>query len=155
MATPNDYTIRDIEPSDAEQWQRLYRGYRAFYRLPADDAAVATTWGWLLGRHYGLRGIVVVTPEGELVALANVRTFARPGIARMGLQLDDLFTAPNARGRSAGTALVHRAAEIAAEDNATVVRWITESDNATARSVYDSVAGLTGWVTYEMRPQGS
>jgi GNAT superfamily N-acetyltransferase len=147
-----EYVVRDIEAKDAEPWTRLYNGYRQFYNLPADDAAVATTWEWMLARQHGLRGIVAERSDGEIVALANLRTFARPSVAKVGLYLDDLFTAPGARGLGAASALLDRAAEIAAEDGANVIRWITASDNTKARSVYDSHAVATPWVTYDMKP---
>jgi len=143
---------RDIQPGDAESWVRLYSSYRSFYELSADDSSVATTWGWMLGRQHGLRGIVAVAPGGEVVALANLRLFARPSVGKMGLYLDDLFTLPSSRGSGAAGALLARAAEIAAEEGANVVRWITASDNAKARSVYDALATATPWVTYDMKP---
>ena len=152
MTSAGEILVRDIQAMDAEPWTRLYNGYRQFYNLQADDAAVATTWEWMLARQHGLRGIVAVRPDGEVVALANLRTFARPSTASMGLYLDDLFTAPSARGSGAASALLRRAAEIAAEDGANVVRWITASDNTKARSVYDSHAVATPWVTYDMKP---
>lgn len=103
-------------------------------------------------RRHGLRGIVAVRRDGEVVALANLRTFARPSAAKVGLHLDDLFTSPSSRGSGAASALLRRAAQIAAEDGANVVRWITASDNTKARSVYDSHAVATPWVTYDMKP---
>ena len=70
----------------------------------------------------------------------------------MGLYLDDLFTAPETRGRGAASALLTDAAERARAGGASVVRWITAADNATARSVYDTHAVATPWVTYDMKP---
>jgi GNAT superfamily N-acetyltransferase len=103
-------------------------------------------------REHGLRGLVVEADDGALIALANLRTFARPSSATVGLYLDDLFTDPAARGTGAGKALLLRAAGIADEEGASVVRWITAADNATARRLYDSVAAETPWVTYDLAP---
>lgn len=147
-----DNRVRDVEARDEEAWGRLYRGYREFYRLEGDDAKVATTWGWVSRREHGLRGLVVEADDGALIALANLRTFARPSSATVGLYLDDLFTDPAARGSGAGKALLLRAAGIAAEQGASVVRWITAADNATARRLYDLVAAETPWVTYDLAP---
>jgi len=106
----------------------------------------------MLDRQHGLRGIVAVTPGGDVVALANLRLFARPSVGKMGLYLDDLYTLPSSRGSGAAGALLARAAEIATEEGANVVRWITASDNATARRLYDAHATATPWVTYDMKP---
>jgi GNAT superfamily N-acetyltransferase len=151
---PHDlYLIRDVESGDAAAWSELYNGYREFYGVPADDVAVATTWAWMIGREFGLRGIVATDERGQVIALANLRLFARPSVGRMGLYLDDLFTAPGSRGSGAAGALLERTAQIAAEEGANVVRWITAGDNSTARRVYDAHATATPWVTYDMPPK--
>jgi GNAT superfamily N-acetyltransferase len=145
--------IRPVRPDDEQQWSRLYAGYRAFYRLEEDPGAVATTWGWVIGGQHGLRGLVAVDDADRPIALANLRVFARPSSASIGLYLDDLFAAPEARGRGAASALIERAAALAAEEGMSVVRWITAEDNATARRVYDRLAAATPWVTYDLRPR--
>ncbi|UBQ04203.1 GNAT family N-acetyltransferase [Curtobacterium sp. TXMA1] len=101
---------------------------------------------------HGLSGLVAEDADGRLLGLADLRRFARPSSATTGLYLDDLFTAPDARGRGVATALLHEAAATAAAEGASVIRWITAEDNATARAVYDRVAEATPWVTYDMRP---
>lgn len=145
-------TIRIVEPGDQSAWAELYAGYRAFYRLPDDPMAVATTWQWVRDGEHGLVGLVAVDDDNVPIALANVRWFARPSSATMGLYLDDLFTAPEARGSGAASALLKHAAEVAGEGGGSVVRWITAADNATARAVYDTHAAATPWVTYDMKP---
>jgi GNAT superfamily N-acetyltransferase len=143
-----------VEPRDADAWAELYGGYRAFYRLPEDAGAVRTTWDWVRDGEHGLVGLVAVDEHDRPVALANLRWFARPSSATVGLYLDDLFTAPEARGRGAASALLTDAAERARAGGASVVRWITAADNAAARSVYDLHAVATPWVTYDMKPSG-
>jgi GNAT superfamily N-acetyltransferase len=152
MSISTEFVLRDVAPADHEQWSDLYRAYRRFYKLVEDDAVVATTWGWVSGREHGIRGIVAANSEGRLIALANLRSFARPSTATLGLYLDDLFTDPISRGSGVATALLARASEIAAEGGANIVRWITAADNAVARNVYDAHATATPWITYDMKP---
>lgn len=144
--------IRTVTPADESAWSDLYRGYRAFYALAADDTAVQTTWSWVSRGEHGLTGLIAVDDSGRVVGLANLRRFARPSSASTGLYLDDLFTAPDARGRGVATALLHEAAALAGREGASVVRWITAADNTRARQVYDRSAVATPWVTYDMRP---
>ncbi len=147
--------VRTVERRDAEEWQRLYSGYRSFYGLPEDPGSVSSTWQWVRDGAHGIVGLVAVDAEDRPVALANVRWFARPSTATMGLYLDDLFTAPSARGAGAATALLHHAAERAREGGASVVRWITAPGNAPARAVYDRLATATPWITYDIAPVAS
>lgn len=143
---------RFVTADDETEWKALYAGYRSFYGLERDDRVVERVWGWILRREHGLRGLVAAEPTGALVALATVRTFARPSSGTIGLYLDDLFTSPEHRGRGAGSALLARLAQLARDEGASVVRWITADGNATARSVYDAHATATPWVTYDMPP---
>jgi GNAT superfamily N-acetyltransferase len=144
--------VRPVTAHDEAQWCALYAGYRSFYRLPDDPAAVRTTWQWVSGGAHGLLGLVAEDADGRILGLADLRRFARPSSATTGLYLDDLFTAPGSRHRGVATALLHEAAAVAAAEGASVVRWITAEDNTAARAVYDRVAAATPWVTYDMRP---
>jgi GNAT superfamily N-acetyltransferase len=143
--------IRPIADRDAEAWARLYTGYRTFYNEAEDPAIVENAWNWILGKEHGLFGLVAVDESDAPIALANLRWFARPDDGDFALYLDDLFTAPEARGAGAASALLRQAAAIAADHGATVVRWITAADNATARHLYDAHATATHWVTYDMK----
>jgi GNAT superfamily N-acetyltransferase len=145
-------TVRTVLLRDESEWAELYSAYRAFYRLPDDASAVATTWQWVRDGEHGLIGLVAVDDTDHLVALANLRWFARPSTATMGLYLDDLFTSPEARGTGVAGALLRDAADRAGAGGGSVVRWITAADNSTARSVYDAHAVATPWVTYNMKP---
>jgi GNAT superfamily N-acetyltransferase len=147
-----DLLIRDVQSSDHDEWATLYAGYREFYRLAPDPAIVETVWSWLITGEHTMRGLLALDETGTVVALANLHTVARPSMGVTALYLDDLFTAPAARGRGAGAALLARAAELATEGGHALVRWITASDNATARRLYDQHAAATSWVTYDMPP---
>lgn len=149
-ATP--WTIRVVAPTDEAAWRTLYRGYRAFYRLDDDEAVLDRTWRWVVRGEHGFTGLVAAHEDGGLGAIAHLRRFARPSSGSIGLYLDDLFTDPGHRGQGLGGALLGRARTMAADEGATVVRWITDDGNAVARSLYDANATATSWVTYDMAP---
>jgi GNAT superfamily N-acetyltransferase len=144
--------VRGVLPADEKSWSILYAGYRAFYNTAEDPAAVAIAWRWVRDREHGMRGFVVEDATGDVVALANIRLFARPSVGRLGLYLDDIFTSPASRGLGHAGAMLDHIAALAEKEGASVVRWITASDNVLARSVYDTRAAATPWVTYDMQP---
>ncbi|WP_146806563.1 GNAT family N-acetyltransferase [Cellulomonas persica] len=152
-STPPPVTVRRVTADDHDGWAALFAGYREFYQLPDDPAAVATTWSWVVGEQHGMTGLVAEARDGSLVGLAHVRTFARPSIGSVGLFLDDLFTDPAARRSGVGAALLRAVSDLAAQRGASVVRWITAADNVTARALYDELGAQTPWVTYDMVPQ--
>lgn len=150
MTSPR-VSVRAVAESDLAEWTTLYRGYRDFYRQPHDAGVFERVWSWLHDSAHETRGLVAEV-DGKLVGLAHYRTFARPLSGSHGIFLDDLFTSADARGLGVGTALLAELGKIAEAEGATVVRWITASDNDTARRVYDRVATLTSWATYDLPP---
>ncbi|HWU46511.1 MAG TPA: GNAT family N-acetyltransferase [Humibacter sp.] len=151
MTSEATVVVRALQASDHADWAVLYRGYRAFYKETPDDAIVDAVWEWLIDPEHPLTAVVAVL-GGRVVGLAHVRPYPEPSNATVGLFLDDLFTAPDARGRGVAHALLEELAAIAERDGYAVVRWITAHDNARARRVYDAVAEATPWVTYDMKP---
>ncbi len=144
-------SVRFVAESDREAWESLYRGYRDFYEKPHDPAVYETVWAWLVDPAHESRCLIAEI-DGAPVGLGHFRRFARPIDGGHGLYLDDLFTAPEARGTGAASAILLRLAEIARDEGAALVRWITAESNTTARSLYDRLAAQTPWVTYDLRP---
>ncbi|WP_125100057.1 GNAT family N-acetyltransferase [Leucobacter chromiireducens] len=144
-------TVRPIAADDRAAWETLYRGYRDFYAKPHDPAVFETVWGWLQDPAHETRGLIAEL-DGTPVGIGHFRRFARPIDGGSGLYLDDLFTSAESRGTGAGSAILQRLAEIARDEGASLVRWITAESNATARSIYDRLATQTPWVTYDLAP---
>jgi GNAT superfamily N-acetyltransferase len=152
MAENDTWTVRFANPDDRDQCRALYRGYRDFYEMPADDAKIDTVWGWIADSRHEVNGLVAVNGRGELGGLANIRRFARPLTASTGLFLDDLYTRPELRGQGLGRLLLDFLGDYAAANNLSVVRWITAESNTQARALYDRNATATSWVTYDKAP---
>ena len=62
--------------------------------------------------------------------------------------LQDLFTAPEARGQGAGRALIEAVYDRAQVAGASRVYWLTQETNATARALYDTLADRPGFIQY-------
>jgi len=143
------YTVRAAVAADLDQWRDLYSAYREFYALAPDGAVVERVWSWIADDAHETRALVAVDADGTLGGLAHYRRFARPSSGTTGMWLDDLFTRPDLRGAGVGRALIDAVAQIAADEQLSVVRWITNENNATARRLYDTLATATKWVTYD------
>ncbi|WP_029089172.1 GNAT family N-acetyltransferase [Brevibacterium album] len=145
--------VRPLTASDEPRWRELFRGYRAFYLLPESEEVVSRVWDWLMDPAHECEGLVAEGPDG-ITAIGHHRRFARPSTGTVGIWLDDLFTAPEARGRGAGRAIIAHLTALASAEDSSVVRWITAADNRQAQALYDRVAARTDWVTYDARPEG-
>jgi GNAT superfamily N-acetyltransferase len=65
--------------------------------------------------------------------------------------LQDLFTAPEARGKGVARALIAEVVRWAREQGCARVYWLTQSDNETARRLYDQVADNRGFIQYTIQ----
>ena len=150
MTEDRTVRVRELEQRDRVEWQQLYAGYGDFYATPLSDEKADRVWAWLMDPSYEAFGLVAVDADDAPIAIAHYRQFARLLADGIGIYLDDLFTAANARGTGAGTALINRLEEIARERGAGVVRWITANDNFVGQKLYDRLASRTMWVTYDL-----
>lgn len=113
--------VRPIAEGDRDAWGRLYRGYRDFYGKPHDPAIYDTVWAWLMDPAHETRCLMAEV-DGRAVGIGHYRRSARPIDGGCGLYLDDLFTAPEARGTGAASAILRRLEEIGREESAALVR---------------------------------
>jgi GNAT superfamily N-acetyltransferase len=141
--------VRPAEPADRARWAALFAAYRAFYELEGEPAVVDRVWGWIQDERHEVNALVAEV-DGDVVGIAHHRRYARPAEGGCGVFLDDLFTAPEARGRGVGRALIGRLAELAREQGCAKVRWVTAADNHQAQLLYDDLAERTEWVTYDL-----
>ena len=148
------WRVRAVQPSDEAQWRDLFSAYREFYALAPDQLVVERVWGWIADSSHETHALVAVDEDDTLGGLAHYRRFARPSSGTTGLWLDDLFTRPDLRGAGIGRILIDAVSQIAETEGLSVVRWITNENNTTARRLYDTMATATRWVTYD-RPVGS
>ena len=65
--------------------------------------------------------------------------------------VNDLYVAPEARGRGIGRALIEASAAVARERGAAWLEWATAPDNHTAQRLYDSMTSeKSTWLEYEL-----
>jgi GNAT superfamily N-acetyltransferase len=138
--------LASLDTSDRAQWLLLARGYKDFYNAPTSDAEYEVAWGRLLDqdRVFGLGAKV----NGELVGFAHY-LFHTSAWAPAVCYLQDLFTAPEARGRGVARALIEKVAEKAKERGASRYYWLTQDHNAVARTLYDKLARHNGFIRYD------
>lgn len=132
------------------EWDRLYAGYAEFYQVTQTSEMRDRVWSWLRDPAHETDGLIAEDVDGRAIGLAHYRAFARPLSATTGGYLDDLFVNPGMRGKRIADALIEVLCEEGRRRGWSVIRWITAENNAAARSVYDRVAKLTPWRTYDI-----
>ncbi len=144
--------IRSATEDDLSALLPLLRGYCDFYGFsPSDDGLTAMARALIAASDSD--GILVVADDGDgaVVGFAAVGwKWSSLRAARIAV-MEDLFVAPEARGRGAADALIRECADRAREHGAPVLSWQTAPDNHRAQAVYERV-GASGdlWLEYEL-----
>lgn len=143
--------IRDVVAGDYDAWRVLWDGYNAFYGRSGATAlaedVTRTTWERFLDPSEPMHAIVAVR-DGILLGLAHYLFHRSTILINPTCYLQDLFTAPEARGERVGRKLIEAVYERAKAAGSQRVYWQTHETNATAMRLYDAVAERSGFVVY-------
>jgi len=140
--------IRPVAEGDRAVWEELFVAYGVFYETTFTPQIIDGVWSWLMDPQHAVSGFVAEA-EGRVVGFAHLREHPDTFEAASSWFLDDLFTAPEARGQGVARALIEALDDHVASRGGGVVRWITAADNAPAQALYDRLATRTSWVMYE------
>ena len=151
MSLDPTVTIRPILQSDRSAWAPLWDGYNAFYGRHGETALrseiTQATWQRFFDPNEPVFALVAES-EGNLVGLAHYLYHRSTTRLELTCYLQDLFTAPAARGRGIGRALIHGVYEQARQAGIHRVYWQTHETNAAGRLLYDKVAKHAGFLVY-------
>ena len=138
--------VRDPKASDEAAWRRLWSGYNAFYAVDIPEAVTARTWHRLLdpaspvfGRFATIGDIVA----GFSVSVLHESTWTIVPVC----YLEDLFVAPDFRGRGCGRMLIQDLVDRAKANGWSRLYWHTRASNP-ARRLYDEFATADDFVRY-------
>jgi GNAT superfamily N-acetyltransferase len=143
----SDVTIRPLQPSERAQWEPLWKGYQAFYKVVIPDDATAVTWARLhdSAEPMGALGAYV---DGKLAGIVHYIFHRSCWTVGDYCYLQDLFVAESARNCGLGRALIAAVEDKARAAGASRVHWLTQETNTDARALYDKLAERSGFIQY-------
>ncbi len=148
---PPSVTVRPVRESDFEAWLPLWIGYNAFYgregTTALDPEVTMTTWRRFFDATEPVFALVAET-QGKVVGLTHFLHHRSTTRIELTTYLQDLFTAPEARGQGVGRALIQGVYAAAARSGIKRVYWQTHHTNSAGRLLYDKVARHHGFVVY-------
>jgi GNAT superfamily N-acetyltransferase len=143
--------VRAVRESDFDSWLALWSGYNAFYGRAGATALAeeitATTWKRFFDPGEPVHGLVAEL-NGALVGLCHYLFHRSTTSLAPICYLQDLFTAPQVRGRGVGRALIEQVYDLARQAGARRVYWQTHESNLVAQRLYNIVAERSGFVVY-------
>jgi len=130
----------------------LLRGYCDFYEVaPADERLLAVSRALIADPEREGIQLLARDETGAAVGFATVYwSWQTLSAARLGV-MNDLFVAPDARGRGVAEALIVACRDACAAHGAATLAWQTALDNGRAQAVYDRVGGRRSqWLDYSL-----
>ena len=143
--------IARVGEDDLADLLPLMRGYSDFYEVnPPDEALLALSRALIANPE--LEGVQLIARDpGDGTALGFATVYwlwSTSRATRIGL-MNDLFTAPEARRRGVGEALIQACLDAVRGRGAAILQWQTAPDNTSAQALYDAIGGIREhWVDY-------
>jgi len=140
-------TLTRPETADRAEWESLFRAYIDFYERSEPQAMYDRAWEEL-SRDDRLHALVAKV-DGRVVGIVHFLEHPSTSSADV-CYLQDLFTAPDARGHGVATALIEAVADHARAMGCARVYWQTKTTNVVARRLYDSITSDSSFMVYRL-----
>lgn len=142
--------VAALAPADFAAWLPLWRGYLDFYRATVPEEVTALTFERLTQGREPMGGFLAWDEAGHAIGMVNWIDHRSCWTTGDYCYLQDLFTAPEARGKGVGRALIRAVGEAAKTRGCSRVHWLTQHDNSQAIALYDRIAEKSGFIQYRM-----
>ena len=140
--------IRDPLPADEAAWRELWSGYNAFYETSVPEAVTARTWQRILDPAspvFGRLAVSMIVSPDLSICVLHEGTWVIAPIC----YLEDLFVAPQFRGRGVGRMLIADIVDRAKAEGWSRLYWHTRETNP-ARRLYDEFVKADDFVRYRL-----
>ncbi|PUE21420.1 GNAT family N-acetyltransferase [Limnohabitans sp. WS1] len=139
--------IRMAHEDDFAQWVTLWKGYQVFYKTHIAEATTDTTWSRFLDPAEPMY-CAVAEVDGKLIGMVHYIFHRSCWTAGDYVYLQDLFAAPELRGKGVGRALIDHVYAVAKAQGGSRVWWLTHETNSDAMHLYDKMADKSGFIQY-------
>jgi GNAT superfamily N-acetyltransferase len=141
--------LRDATHRDESDFRNLWAQYLAFYDVNLAPAVTDATWARLMDEGSPVKARLAVL-DGRVQGFAIHLHHPSTWVAREDCYLEDLFVAPEARGKGLGRALIDDLITLARRKGWSRLYWHTEETNTRARALYDQYVASDGHIRYRM-----
>ncbi len=141
-------SIRPLTETDRPAWAQLWRGYLDYYETELPDTMYEVAFNRMLSNdEHEFHGLLAVQ-DGKPVGLVHYLFHRHGWKLESVVYLQDLYTAPELRGKGVGKALINAVYQAADAAGCPSVYWLTQDFNTDGRRLYDKVATKTPFIKY-------
>jgi len=144
---PADILIRPLRADERAAWEPLWAGYLTFYKATLAPEVSDVTWARFHDPAEPMFALGAFV-DGKLTGIVHYLYHRSCWTIGDYCYLQDLFVDGGARGLGLGRALIEAVYAAARADGCSRVHWLTQTDNAQARILYDQVADNSGFMQY-------
>jgi ribosomal protein S18 acetylase RimI-like enzyme len=144
------WLVRPAQADDFSHWLVLWRAYCASLDHSVSDEVSEGIWSRILNPSEPIWCLVASRAGDEPQGFANYILHPHTWSLRMVCYLEDIFVAPQTRGRGAGRALIDKLVALGRQEGWRRVYWHTHENNSRARALYDRVVERTDYVRYDI-----
>jgi len=141
-------TVRPLEPSDRAAWETLWEAYQRFYEVVIPPETTDLTWGRFHDPSEPMHALGAFDGDGRLVGIVHAIFHRSCWLPQWTCYLQDLYVENSQRALGTGAALIDAVADLARQNGAGRLYWMTHETNATARRLYDKIAERSGFIQY-------
>ena len=144
----NTLQVRALEEGDHAAWAVLWQGYLTFYNSQLSDEISQLTWRRMLDPNEPMFALGAFDGQGKMVGFTHMVYHRGTWSAEDHCYLEDLFTAPESRGKGIGRALIEGVYQHAQAKSCQRVYWHAHETNAAGQALYDKLADKPGFIQY-------
>jgi GNAT superfamily N-acetyltransferase len=147
MSDTRAWTVRPLVAADRAQWEPLWQGYQAFYKVDLGAEVTASTWRRFHDPSEPVFALGAFAGD-TLLGIVHYVFHRSTWFVGPTCYLQDLFTVPQSRGQGVARRLIEAVYDEARKAGAGRVYWLTHASNAPGRLLYDKVAENAGFIQY-------
>ena len=141
--------IGPVPADERADWEPLWKGYQAFYKVVISYETTTVTWARLHDPTEPMH-VLGAYVDGKLRGIVHYLFHRSCWTIGDACYLQALFVAEDARNLGLGRALIEAVEERARAAGASRVYWLTHETNTGARALYDKLAERPGFIQYRM-----
>jgi GNAT superfamily N-acetyltransferase len=141
------FSIIRPEPTDFTAFSPLWQAYLTHYRQDLPEAVTDLTWQRFFDSGEPMHLLAAVEDQrwlGFVTVINHRSTWA----LRHYCYLEDLYVAEDVRGRGVARALIEAVTDLAREQGAERLYWMTDKSNHTAQALYNKIAKESDFMQY-------